>query len=74
MKAWADAMRKHQIKRPRTMEGVEKVADADALLQAVLPWHVTYGDKSKRQSEQDTMKHRNEGEQRLVKMLDHLGF
>lgn len=56
------------------MEGVEKVADADALLQAVLPWHATYGDKSKRQSEQDTMKHRNEGEQRLVKMLDHLGF
>ena len=67
-------MEKHEVKMPRTIEGVEKVADVDALLQAILLFHVTNADKLKLQSEEETIKRKNEGEQRLVKILDHLGF
>jgi thiamine kinase-like enzyme len=74
MKAWEEAMEKHQVKRPRIIEGVEKVAEVDGLLQAVLPWHITNGDKLNLSSEEDTMRHRNEAEQQLVKILDNLGF
>ena len=47
LKAWEDAMQKRQVKTPRIIDGVKKVADVDALLQAVLPFHVTNPDKLK---------------------------
>ncbi|KAE9372473.1 hypothetical protein N431DRAFT_439578 [Stipitochalara longipes BDJ] len=73
LKAWEDEMEKKQVKRPRTMEGMEKVAEVDALLQAVLPFHVTNTEKLNLQSEEDTVKHRYDGEKYLEKILDHLG-
>ena len=74
LKAWEVAMEKSHVKNPRTIEGIEKVADVDALLQAILPFDVTNPDKLQLQSEEDTVRQKEESEKQLVKILDHLGF
>jgi hypothetical protein len=73
-KAWEDELEKLSAKRPRTMEGIEKVADVDAVLRSTLPWRVTNSDILRMQSEKVIMKCRDENEAQLIKLLDHLGF
>jgi hypothetical protein len=62
------------VQRPRTMEGIDNVADIDAILREVMPWRVTNSDMLRMQSEEVIMKCRTEGEKHLVKMLERLGF
>ncbi|RDL37149.1 Uncharacterized protein BP5553_04582 [Venustampulla echinocandica] len=74
MKAWEDELERVQVQRPRTTQGIEKAADVDAVLQMIIPWRITNPDILRLQPEESTMKCRDENEEQLVKMLDHLGF
>jgi hypothetical protein len=73
-KAWEDELEKLDVKRPRTMEGIEKVADVDSLLRSILPWRLSNSDILRLQSEKVILKCRDENEGQLIKLLDHLGF
>jgi hypothetical protein len=56
------------------MEGIDNVADINAILRGVMPWRVTNSDMLRMQSEEVIMKCRTEDEKHLVKMLERLGF
>lgn len=73
-KAWEDELEKLNVKRPRTMKGIEKVADVDAVLRSILPWRVSNSDILRLQSEKAIWKCRNQNEDQLIKLLNHLGF
>jgi hypothetical protein len=62
------------VQRPKTIEGIETVADVDAILRGIMPWRVTNADMMRIQSKDVIMRCRNEGEQRLSQMLGRLGF
>ncbi|WEW59970.1 hypothetical protein PRK78_005452 [Emydomyces testavorans] len=72
--AWEDALEKGDVKRrPRTIAGIDKVADVDAVLRAILPWRLSNSDILRIQSEEVILKCRCESEERLVRMLGRLG-
>ncbi|KAK4223651.1 hypothetical protein QBC38DRAFT_516499 [Podospora fimiseda] len=73
-KAWEDALEEEGVKRPRTMQGIEKVADVDTVLCAILPWRFTNPDIVARQTEEVLMKCREENEKELDGLLKRLGF
>lgn len=73
-KAWEDDLEKLYVQRPRTIKGIDKVADVDAVLRSILPWRVTNSDILRLQSEPVILKCRDENEAQLIKLLDHLGF
>lgn len=73
-KAWEDELEKLDVKRPRTMKGIEKVADVDAVLRSILPWRVSNSDILRLQPEKVILKCRDENEGQLIKLLSHLGF
>jgi hypothetical protein len=73
-KTWDDELEKIQISRPRTIAGIESVADVDGLLRGILPWRLSNPDVLQLQSEDAKAKHTKECEERLVEMLDRLGF
>ncbi|KAH8699332.1 hypothetical protein GQ44DRAFT_764747 [Phaeosphaeriaceae sp. PMI808] len=73
-KVWEDELERLDVQRPRTIKGIEKVSDVDAVLRSILPWRVTNSDVLRLQSEAVIMKCRDENEIQLVKLLDHLGF
>ena len=74
VKAWEDELEKFDVKRPRTIEGIDKVADVDAVLRTILPWRVTNSDILSLQSEEVIVKCKKENEEQLVTMLGRLGF
>jgi hypothetical protein len=73
-KAWEDELEKLEVRRPRTIKGIDKVADIDAVLSSILPWRVTNSDVLQLQSEAVILRCRDENEAQLVKLLSHLGF
>ncbi|KAH7397398.1 kinase-like domain-containing protein [Pyrenochaeta sp. MPI-SDFR-AT-0127] len=73
-KVWEDELARLDVRRPRTIKGIDKVADVDAVLRSILPWRVTNSDVLRLQSEDVILKCRDENEAQLVKLLDHLGF
>ena len=74
VKAWEDELDRAEVQRPRTIKGIEKVADVDAVLRTIMPWRVTNSDILRMQSDEVTMRCRNESEQQLGRILDRLGF
>lgn len=74
VEAWEDELEMAQVQRPRSIEGIEKIADVNAMLEMILPWRITNSDMLGLQSEETTITCRNESEQELVVMLEHLGF
>ncbi|KFY81614.1 hypothetical protein V500_11250 [Pseudogymnoascus sp. VKM F-4518 (FW-2643)] len=52
VKAWEDELEKLDVKRPRNMKGIDKVADVDTILRSILPWRVSNIDILRRQSEE----------------------
>ena len=57
------------------MPGIDKVADVDEILGALLPWRLTNEDFLRMNPDQDQRKAlRRIGEKRLVTLLEHLGF
>lgn len=73
-KAWEDALEAEGVKRPGTIKGIDKVADVDTILCAILPWRVTNADILARQTEEVIIECRNENEDHLDKLLSRLGF
>ncbi|KAK4033633.1 hypothetical protein C8A01DRAFT_49817 [Parachaetomium inaequale] len=73
-KAWEDALQEVGAKRPRTIQGIDNVADVDTVLQAILPWRVSNEDMLKLQTYETIMQCRDENEEHLDKLLRRLGF
>ncbi|KAI1113934.1 kinase-like domain-containing protein [Nemania sp. NC0429] len=73
-KAWEDELERLDVKRPRTIVGIESVADVDTILRSILPWRVSNSDILRLQSEEVIMKCRDENEQHLDGLLQRLGF
>lgn len=74
IRAWDEELEKAQAQRPRTMPGIERVADVEAIVSAILPFRVTNSDKVRMQAEEVTRNARDTAEQELIKMLDYLGY
>jgi hypothetical protein len=72
--ALEEELAKLNVKRPSTMEGIEKVADVDTVLRTILPWRLSNPDVLRLQSEEVIVKCRRQNEEQLVKLLDYLGF
>jgi len=63
------------VKRPSTIQGIDKVADVDKLLGCLLPWRLTNDDfLSMNPDEDQRMALRRMSEKQLVDLLNHLGF
>ncbi|KAF2491602.1 hypothetical protein BU16DRAFT_123227 [Lophium mytilinum] len=73
-KTWEDELEKLDVRRPRTIAGIDSVADVDTTLRSILPWRVTNSDVLWLQSEEVIVSCRNENEEQLVKLLGRLGF
>ena len=73
-KAWEEALQEVGAKRPQTIQGIDKVADVDTVLQAILPWRVTNSDVLKLQTHETIVQCRNDNEEHLDKLLTRLGF
>ncbi len=67
-------LEKVDAKRPRTIEGIDKVADVVTVLRTIIPWRLSNPDILRRQSEEVLAKCRRENEEQLGKLLDYLGF
>ncbi|OBT74016.1 hypothetical protein VF21_06022 [Pseudogymnoascus sp. 05NY08] len=74
VKAWEDELEKLDVKRPRNMGAIDKVADVDTVLRSILPWRVSNSDILRLQSEEVIVKCRNENETQLSGLLSRLGF
>ncbi|KAK2730720.1 hypothetical protein FQN57_004186 [Myotisia sp. PD_48] len=73
-KAWEEELTKVRAKRPRTIIGIEKIADVDMVLRAISPFRLTNSDVLKLQSEEVIMSYREKSEEKIVKLLEHLGY
>ena len=73
-KAWEDALRDAGVERPQNIQGIDKVADVDTVLQAILPWRVSNADILRLQTEEVIIQCRNDNEEHLDKLLSRLGF
>ncbi|KAI1078276.1 phosphotransferase enzyme family-domain-containing protein [Whalleya microplaca] len=73
-KAWEDELEKQDVKRPATIEGIDKVADVDSILRTILPWRVSNSDILRMQSEKVIMECKEDNEKQLVQLLERLGF
>ena len=74
VKTWEDDLEKFDVKRQRTIEGIDKVAEVDAVFCAILPRRITNLDILRLQLEEVIVKCRKENEEQIVKILSHLGF
>ncbi len=72
--ALEEELEKVDAERPRTIEGIDKVADVDTVLRTIIPWRLSNPDILRRQSEEVLAKCRRENEEQLGKLLEHLGF
>ncbi|KAK4641834.1 hypothetical protein QC761_0078250 [Podospora bellae-mahoneyi] len=71
---WEEALEAEGVRRLRTIEGTDKVADVDAILCAILPWRVTNAEILARPTEEVIIECRNDDEEHLYKLLARLGF
>ncbi|KAL4938047.1 hypothetical protein BDV06DRAFT_226389 [Aspergillus oleicola] len=73
-KIWEDMLQGAGVKRPRTITGIDKVADVDAILRMIVPWRLSNEDISGMQSKSAIVKYWGQCEEQLEKMLERLGF
>ena len=71
-KAWEDELEKLNAKRPRNIDGIEKVAIVDTILGYILPFRLVNQDV--KQSEETKMKFKREVEDKLNLLLLRVGF
>ncbi|KAF2763253.1 hypothetical protein EJ05DRAFT_506868 [Pseudovirgaria hyperparasitica] len=69
-----EELEKLDVRRPKTIKGIEKVADVDTILRTIVPWRLSNPDILQRQSEEVIKKCRRENEEQLKRLLDYLGF
>lgn len=74
-RAWENELQKLNVKRPSTIQGIDKLADVDELLGSLTPWRLSNTDFLRmNQDEDQRITLRRMGEEQLVAVLDHLGF
>lgn len=66
VKAREDKLENLDVKRPRNMRGIDKVADVDTVLRSILPWRVSNSDILRLQSEEVIIKCKNDNETHLA--------
>ena len=72
--AWENELEKVQVLRPRTIQGIEHVADADAILGAIGPWPLANVKILEMQFDEIKVRLRDDGEKKLIKILNRFGF
>ena len=73
--AWEDELQKHHVKRPSTIEGIDKLADVDELLGALAPWRLINKDFLRMNTDEGQRQAlKRMGEEQLVAVLEHIGF
>ncbi|KAG4435650.1 hypothetical protein IFR05_008872 [Cadophora sp. M221] len=73
--AWEIELQKLGVKRPSLFQGIDKVADTEALLGLLLPWRLTNEDALRRNPDEEKRKAlRQDGERQLEDILEHVGF
>ncbi|KAK4107639.1 hypothetical protein N656DRAFT_840325 [Canariomyces notabilis] len=73
--AWEVELQKLDVKRPSTIQGIDKLADVDELLGSLLPFILTNEDFLKMNTDPDQRKGMKAmSERKLVGLLEHLGF
>ncbi|KAF7922733.1 hypothetical protein BELL_0080g00300 [Botrytis elliptica] len=73
--AWEEELQKMDVKRRSNIPGIEKLADIDEILGALVLWRLCNEDfLSMNQDEDQRMALRRMSEEKLVGLLDHLGF
>ncbi|KAH8885617.1 hypothetical protein GQ53DRAFT_845296 [Thozetella sp. PMI_491] len=74
-KAWEDELQRLDVKRPSTIQGIDKLADVDEVLGSLLPWRLTNEDFLRMNQDEGQRKAlRDMGESQLVGLLSHMGF
>lgn len=64
-----DELEKVNVKRPRNVLSIDRVAGVDTIRLAILPWLVSNSDILRLQSDEVIIECRNENEQQLVGLL-----
>ncbi|KAI3325201.1 kinase-like domain-containing protein [Xylariaceae sp. AK1471] len=73
--AWEDELQKLDVKRPSSIQGIDKIADVDELLGSLSPWTLANEDYLRMNPEEDhRMELRRRSERQLVGLLGHMGF
>jgi hypothetical protein len=73
--AWEDELQKLDVKRPSSIQGIDKIADVDELLGSLKPWTLANADYLRMNPEEDhRMDLRRRSERQLVGLLGHMGF
>ena len=73
-KAFEDALERSGALRPRTIVGIEDVADVDAVFGKIKPWRLTNEDIVARQSDEVKEAYAVQCQKQLKNMLDRHGF
>lgn len=71
---WHRALKEVVMKRPRYIQGMEKVAQVDAVLGSILPWQISNLDMLRLQPKKVIWEIRQKYERRLIKLVNHLGY
>ncbi|KAI0098901.1 kinase-like domain-containing protein [Nemania sp. FL0031] len=73
--AWEDELQKLDVKRPSSIQGIDKIADVDEVLGCLLPWTLANKDYLRMNPEEDhRMELKRRSERQLVGLLAHMGF
>ena len=74
-RVWEEELRKRNVKRPSTIQGIDKIADVNEVLCCLLPWRLTNQDFLRMNDEVDQINAlKRMSEKQLVGLLNHLGF
>jgi len=73
-RALDEELEKLDVKRPKTIKGIEKIADVDTVLRTIFPWRLSNPEILRRQSEEVIIKCRRENEEQHERLLEYLGF
>ncbi|KAK3315153.1 hypothetical protein B0H66DRAFT_583822 [Apodospora peruviana] len=66
---------KHNVKRPSTIQGIDKLANVDALLGTLTPWRLINKDFLRMNPDEGhRMELRRMGEEQLIAVLERIGF
>ncbi|KAM7184785.1 Protein kinase-like domain containing protein [Rhypophila sp. PSN 637] len=73
--AWENELQKQNVKRPSTIQGIDKLADVDELLGALSPWRLINKDFLRMNTDEgQRMALRRMAENQLTAVLEHVGF
>lgn len=73
--AWEEELKKLDVRRPSTIQGIDRLSDVDKFLSSLLPWRLTNGDFLRMNTDEEKREvQRSMSERQLVSLLHHMGF